>query len=115
MEKLVPERGEVRPAAPAAITRPEDHPDWPRVQRWAKACAAGLCKYRSTERIDAHVDGCPGYAGFAHLEEGVVVMRYRSCDRKLRWWRAEQDRIRRRKVSEGRKAVPRDSGWREED
>jgi hypothetical protein len=49
------------------------------------------------------------------LEEGVLVMRYRNCDRKLRWWRAEQGRIRDRKAREGRKPAPRDSGWREGD
>jgi len=112
MENVVPERGQVRSEPPREV-RPEDHPDWPRVQRWRAACAQGACQYRSPDRIDHHVDGCPGYAGTAHLEDGRIVMRYRACARKDRWWRAEQDRIRRRKVAPTKPAT-RDSGWREE-
>ena len=112
MEDVVSERGEVRQPTPEPV-RPEDHPDWPRVQRWAAECAAGRCRYRSVTHEDRFTDGCPGYAGFAHLEEGRIVMRYRSCDRKLRWWRAEQERIRQRRATAKHPATP-GSGWREE-
>ena len=111
MEDVVSERDQVRGAAAATpITRPEEHPDWPRVRRWASLCAIGKCRYPSPDREDRSSDGCPGTAGFAHLEDGVLVMRYRYCDRRLQWERVELDRRRRR--TDAKRAAP-GSGWRE--
>jgi hypothetical protein len=115
MENVVSERDQVRGVPSAAPVRPEDHPEWARVQRDRAACARGDCRYPTPDRLDLRTDGCIGYVGTAHLEDGHIVMRYRCCDRHLRWRHAERERTRERRSREARKPAPRDSGWREGD
>lgn len=114
MEDVVSEQREVRSAAHRAPVRPEEHPDWARVRRWATLCEIGDCKYPTPDRVAWNSDGCPGVAGFAHLEDGVIVMRYRYCDRRLSWERAERDR-RRRVATTAKRPGSVASGWREGD
>jgi len=71
------------------------------------ACAAGACRYADPRRSRAqceavHVAGCDGYEAHTYVEAGAAVLRWRRCPRFVAWWRAEQERLERRRAAEAR-------------
>lgn len=82
------------------------HERWREAEAWAEACRLGDCGYahprcqptdfrHQTLRCPPdHSHGCPGYAGFKHVEHGTEVMRYRYCRRREAWVEATRARLR---------------------
>jgi hypothetical protein len=74
--------------------------DWARVQRWARRCAAGHCRYAE---LAATADGplfrgpgddCPGYDGTLVHDEDRPLVRIGVCPRRAAWWERRRSWLR---------------------
>jgi hypothetical protein len=80
--------------------------DWARVQRWARLCSGGRCRYAALEAtadgplFAGHGDDCPGYGGVLVVVEGQPLVRVTICPRRAEWWERRRVWLRDHRVAE---------------